>query len=302
MQPHRQLFFSLSVLTLLSMASFSQVTAGQTIKDDAGRIIYTIDDDGTVAMFENSPMDLTISVTRGSREQMQPKITEVVPDSIQTGGSTVLRLKGKNLVGSQVKVSAAGVELGAYSAKPQSLDIPIKLASDVPPGPMTLAISTPIGQTQVTVKVLEIQIAGSAKPGTGVSGKKISPTAPSSCPEGMVGVSAELGGFCIEIDRSFTGDYGTAEKACAKGGKRLCQAPEWQHACEQAQKGKVPVKNMIGAWEWTGSWDPYQYDPDLYAMDLTPDIKNLVMGKEDCQKKLSSPKWRAQVFSGRCCK
>jgi hypothetical protein len=275
--------------------------ATQTFKDDAGRIIYTVDDDGTVSMFENSPTDLTMSVTRGSREQMQPRITEVLPESVQSGTSAVLRLKGKNLVGAQVKVGASGVDIGAYSAKPRSLDIPIMLSSDVRPGPLALTISTPIGHTQLTLKVVEPQIGGNPKPESS-GDKKIMTTAPSSCPEGMVGVSAELGGFCIEIDRSFTGDYTAAEKACAKAGRRLCSALEWQHACEQSKALALPLKNMTGAWEWTGSWDPYQYDPDLFAMDLTPDIKNFLMGKEDCQKKLSSPRWRAQVFPGRCCK
>jgi hypothetical protein len=293
----------LILAVFLFAAAFAVPTYGatQTFKDDAGRIIYTMDDDGTVSMFENSPTDLTISVTRGSREQMQPQVTEVLPETLQSGAAAVLRLKGKNLVGAQVKVSAPGVEFGAYSARPRSLDIPIMLPSDVQPGPLALTISTPIGQTQVTLKVVEPQIAGGAKPDIS-SGKKIATSAPSSCPEGMVGVSAELGGFCIEIDRSFTGDYGAAEKACAKAGRRLCQALEWQHACEQSKTAALPLQNMTGAWEWTGSWDPYQYDPDLFAMDLTPDIKSLLMGKEDCQKKLSSPRWRAQIFPGRCCK
>ena len=80
--------------------------AGETIRDEAGRVIYTIDDGGIVSMFENSPTDLTISVTRGTREEMKPQVSEVVPESVPAGASTVLKLKGKNLVGASVKLSA----------------------------------------------------------------------------------------------------------------------------------------------------------------------------------------------------
>ena len=44
--------------------------AKESFHDEAGRVIYTIDDDGIVSMFENSPTDLTLSVTRGTREKM----------------------------------------------------------------------------------------------------------------------------------------------------------------------------------------------------------------------------------------
>src|SRR5437899_6105887 len=86
--------------------------AKESYKDEAGRVIYTIDDEGIVSMFENSPTDLTISVTRGTREQMQPQIIEVTPDAIPAGAHAVLRLKGKNLVGATVKMSEAGIEVG----------------------------------------------------------------------------------------------------------------------------------------------------------------------------------------------
>src|ERR1051326_8538017 len=78
--------------------------AAQSFKDEAGRLIYSIDDNGVVSMFENSPgIDITLSVTRGSREQMQPKVTEVSPDAVSAGTSTMLKLRGKNLVGAPVK-------------------------------------------------------------------------------------------------------------------------------------------------------------------------------------------------------
>jgi hypothetical protein len=289
------------ILPILLGAGAVSVQAAQAFRDDAGRVIYTIDDAGTVSMFENSPTDLTLSVTRGTREQMRPQITDVTPKAISAGASTVLKLKGKNLIGANAKPSVPGIELGAYSGKPNSLDIPVTVSASSPPGEVILYLTTPVGTTQTSFKVLEIQIDASEKRDV-ERNPKISTAAPSSCPGDMIGVSAELGGFCIDLDQSFTGNFGQAEKTCAIAGKRLCRAAEWNHACEETNQGNVTVRNMIGAWEWTGSWDPYQYDPDLYAMDLTPDIKILVMGKEDCQKKFSSPRWKAEKFEGRCCK
>jgi hypothetical protein len=59
---------------------------------------------------------------------------------------------------------------------------------------------------------------------------------------------------------------------------------------------------MLGDWEWTGSWDPYQFDPDMQAMDFTPDIRSILLGKADCQEKKISPRWKRDEFAGRCCK
>jgi hypothetical protein len=177
---------------------------------------------------------------------------------------------------------------------PNSLDIPITVSASIPPGEVILYLTTPVGTTQTSFKVLDLQIGTSAKREV-ERRPKISTAAPSSCPGDMTGVSGEFGGFCIDLDRSFMGSFVQAEKTCAVAGKRLCQALEWTHACQQAKKGNVPVKNMIGAWEWTGSWD------HAYARDLTSDIQNLVMGQEDCQKKRSSPQWKTEKFEGRCC-
>jgi hypothetical protein len=295
----------ITVLAVLMIAAVSLrpscvQAADQTFKDEAGRVIYTIDEVGTVSMFENSPTDLTISVTRGTREQMQPQVTDVHPQSFSAGSSSVVRLQGKNLVGATIRIDVPGIEIGAYATKPQSLNFPVNISLAVPPGPVTLTVTTPIGQTTAGFHVVEMRLGGAGT--LKETGTRNTPRTPSTCSDGMVGVSAELGSFCIDIDRSFAGDYGAAEKACAKAGKRLCQALEWQHACEQSKARALPLKNMIGDWEWTGSWDPYQYDPNLFAMDLTPDIKSLLMGKEDCEQKLSSPRWRKQTFPGRCCK
>src|SRR5438132_12835897 len=95
------------------------VGARESYKDEAGRVIYTIDDSGIVSMFENSPTDLTISVTRGTREKMQPRITEVAPEAIPAGSSMLLRLKGDNLIGATVKLSVPSIEVGAYAGKPK---------------------------------------------------------------------------------------------------------------------------------------------------------------------------------------
>ncbi|TAL12834.1 MAG: hypothetical protein EPO02_00345 [Nitrospirae bacterium] len=290
-------------IVVFAWPGVSSVNAKETFKDEAGRVIYSIDDDGIVSMFENSPTDLTVSVTRGTREQMQPQITEIGPDSVPAGAPALLRLKGKNLIGAAVKLSVREIEVGAHSAKPKSLDVPIRVPPDVRPGEVTIEVSTPIGSTKATIKIKDMQIGGTGGARPDVAGvAKIAPTAPASCPAGMVGVTAERGGFCIEVDRTFKGDFRVAEKACAAGGRRLCQASEWQAACEQAGAGKLQLKNVAGDWEWTGSWDPYQFDPDMQAMDFTPDIRSILLGRSDCQEKKISPRWKKDQFPGRCCK
>lgn len=278
------------------------VNAKETFKDEAGRVIYSIDDDGVVSMFENSPTDLTISVTRGTREEMKPQVTDIAPAAVPAGAPAVLRLKGKNLIGATAKLSVREIEVGAHSGKPKSLDIPINVPPEVQPVEVSIEVTTPIGSAKATFKIKDMQIGGTGA-GRDVAGMaKVAPSAPASCPSGMVGVAAERGGFCIEVERTHKGDFRVAEKACAIGGKRLCQAPEWQTACEQASAGRIPLKNIVGDWEWTGSWDPYQYDPDMPGMDFIPDIRSIMMGKSNCQGKIVSPRWKREEFPGRCCK
>src|SRR5207244_1390507 len=134
--------------------------AKESYKDEAGRVIYTIDDNGIVSMFENSPTDLTISVTRGTREEMQPQVAEINPDAVPAGAVTVLRLKGKNLVGATVKLSVPGIEVGAYAGKPKSLDLPLRVPPDDPPGEVAIEVATPIGATRALFKIKELQIGG----------------------------------------------------------------------------------------------------------------------------------------------
>src|SRR5207247_3005781 len=110
-----------AMVLMLGGHEAQSASAPQTFKDDAGRIIYAIDADGTVSMFENSPTDLTISVTRGTREQMQPQVTEVMPHSVTAGTSPTVKLKGKNLIGATITMSVPQIEVSAYVAKPKNL-------------------------------------------------------------------------------------------------------------------------------------------------------------------------------------
>jgi hypothetical protein len=278
--------------------------AGETYKDEAGRVIYTIDENGIVSMFENSPgIDITLSVTRGSREQMQPQITEVSPESVPVGAPAVLRMKGKNLVGATVKFSSPEIEAGTYSAKPTSLDVPVRIPAAIPPGLVTVEVVTPIGATKTGFKVTEIRIGGTApiKPDSGIK-PGISTAAPASCPQGMVGVAAERGGFCIEVDRTFAADFHKAERACAIAGKRLCQATEWRIACEEAIAGKLPLRAMIGDWEWTGTQAIKEVPGEATDYGGSGQLISTLMGKSDCNTERDYQVWRTDNIGGRCCK
>jgi hypothetical protein len=282
----------------------SSVAAKELFKDEAGRLIYSIDDDGVVSMFESSPgIDITLSVTRGTRAAMQPKVTEVSPDTIAAGTSPLLKIKGKNLVGATVHWSSPGIEMGSYATKPTLLEIPLRVAPNVQPGDVAFQVMTPIGRTQASLRITEMQIGSTSHlPALRESDKrqKIPTTAPAACPAGMIGVAAESGGFCIEIDRSLSGDIRKAEKACAMAGKRLCQAYEWQHACEQARSGGLPLQHIIGDWEWTGSY--VKRDVGAPNTDLAEDLTSVLLGKSDCQTPYPYPSWRPGPFPGRCCK
>src|SRR3989449_9171639 len=114
----------------------SPATAVQNFTDEAGQLLYSIDDQGIVSMFENGPgTDITLSVTRGTRDQMQPQITEVTPNAVAAGTYTVLKLEGKNLVGAKVKLSVPTIEVGAYAGTPKRLDVPV-----------TVPLSQPLGE------------------------------------------------------------------------------------------------------------------------------------------------------------
>jgi len=291
--------------SVFAVVATPAVAAVQRFTDEAGVVLYTIDDDGIVSMFESRPgTDITLSVTRGTREEMQPRITEINPQEISAGTSTTLKIQGKNLIGATVKFSVPGIDVSPYLTKPQSVDLPVRVGANVPPGEVVLELTTPIGKTRGTFNVTELKI-GSGSPvrrdGIGKH-QTISTTAPTSCPEGMIGVAAETGGFCIEIDRSYSGDVRKAEKACAMAGKRLCQAIEWQHACEQAKSNGLALKNITGEWEWTGSYAKYDVQVQTGDRDLSDELKSVLLGKNDCQTQYLYPAWRSGPFPGRCCK
>ena len=66
----KTLFLAIACL----LGTVTPAAAIQTFTDEAGQLLYTIDENGTVSMFENSPgTDVTLSVTRGTREQMRPE-------------------------------------------------------------------------------------------------------------------------------------------------------------------------------------------------------------------------------------
>jgi hypothetical protein len=292
-------FCFILILTGLA-AAYVAGAAIQIFKDEAGRVIYTIDDEGVVSMFENSPgIDITLSVTRGTREQMQPQVTNVTPASVAAGSSVILKLSGKNLVGATVKFDPAGIESGSFVARPTSLEIPIRVPPTLPPGNVSIEVTTPIGSTRAAFTTTDLKIGSGSKKQDDRAKANIPTTAPSSCAEGMIGVSAESGGFCIDIDETFISEFRKAEKACAMNGKRLCQALEWRHACEQATREGLPLKKMLGNWEWTGSWTAA-----LRGDFDDPMTRSILLGKEDCQNRFDLPQAErsTDVFSGRCCK
>src|SRR2546425_887046 len=303
MRPQRKVFLAAIVL-VQAWVAVPSVTAFQRFTDEAGVVLYTIDDDGIVSMFESRPgTDITLSVTRGTREQMQPQITEITPQEVSAGTSTTLKIQGKNLIGATMKFSVPDLDVSPYLTRPKSVDLPIRVGANVPPGEVVLEVTTPIGKTRATFKVTELKI-GSGQTRRDSAGKPqtLSPAAPASCPEGMVGVAAETGGFCIEIDRSYSGDVRKAERACAMAGKRLCQAIEWQNACEQAKSNGLGLKNMTGEWEWTGSYAQYDVQVQTGERDLSNELKSVLLGKNDCQTQYLYPSWRSGPYPGRCCK
>jgi hypothetical protein len=303
-RPQQRAFAATVLLTLgFAGSGVPAADAKESFHDEAGRVIYTIDDDGIVSMFENSPTDLTLSVTRGTREKMQPRITSVSPESIPAGTTSVLKLKGENLVGASVKMSLPGIEVKSYVGKPRSVDIPLFVPGNAPAGEITVEVTTPIGSTKTTFKVTELQIGGSAPAKRDDAGKTVvSTAAPANCPEGMVGVAAERGGFCIEIEQTFTSDSRKVEQFCAIAGKRLCEAAEWRTACEQASSGKLSLKNMVGDWEWTGTQVIKEKPGQDTDYGATGELNAVLLGRSDCAAPRYFPVWKTEAVAGRCCK
>src|SRR3989475_12589265 len=112
--------FAASVMGL----GVSPATAVQNFTDEAGQLLYSIDDQGIVSMFENSPgTDVTLSVTRGTREQMQPQVTEVIPEAVPAGPFTVVELRGKNPLWAAANVSVPRIEVERHTGKPQGAGV-----------------------------------------------------------------------------------------------------------------------------------------------------------------------------------
>src|SRR3989454_2862095 len=87
------------------------------------------------------------------------------------------------------------IEVKAHVGKPKELDVPINVPLDLPPGDVTVEVTTPIGRTTAHFKITEVQIGGSGPrpdvithPGMGYGAdegaRSIPTTAPSTCPEG----------------------------------------------------------------------------------------------------------------------
>src|SRR2546428_10681067 len=180
MRPQRKVFLAPIVL-VQAWGAVPSVPAFQRFTDEAGVVIYTIDDDGIVSMFKSRPgTDITLSVTRGPREKMQPRIPEVPPDTIPAGTSTVLKLRGENLVGATVKFNVPGIDVKPYAGKAKSVEIPLTISGSVPPGEIVMEVMTPIGSTTAKFKVTEFQIGGGAPPPTASGPKAFSATAPAN--------------------------------------------------------------------------------------------------------------------------
>jgi hypothetical protein len=116
----------------------------------------------------------------------------------------------------------------------------------------------------------------------------------------MVGVASEGGGFCIDLDRTFTGDYRKAEQSCALAGRRLCRLPELRAACELTMAGRLALRNMIGEWEWTGTYDIVR-DFSTFA-DSGGDPVYFLLGKKDCTTQHVTRQFDTKGYAGRCCK
>jgi hypothetical protein len=275
--------------------------------DEVGRLLYSIDAQGVVSMFETDALDNTLSVTRGNRESMQPQVTEVNPPSIQTGKITVVTLKGRNLIGAKFSSKVPGIKFGGSAPRATSVGVPIEVEGSVKLGPVTIELATPIGKTPVTLTVIEPQVDLAAalerkkEPVYREHGAGI----PESCPEGMIPIASPKGGFCVDINETQSGDWVEVEKMCSYKFKRLCWAEEWELACKENQKSNLGLQNVFGGWEWTRNSESAAAGVlGSGGLDGTEneDWLAVVRGKEDCMSKSRKDPWLSGVRPGRCCK
>jgi len=273
--------------------------------DELGRLLYSIDAQGVVSMFETDALDNTLSVTRGTRENMQPRITEVMPPSIEIGKITVITLKGRNLVGTKFSSKVPGIKFGGGAPRATSVGVPIEVDGSVKLGPVTIDLTTPLGKTSVSLKVIEPQVDLAALARKKEPEYREFPAGkPESCPEGMISVGSSKGGFCIDINQTQTGDWVAVEKMCSYKFKRLCWAEEWDLACKDNQKSNLGLQNLLGEWEWTRTSE-YAAAGQHGSGGLDTENEDwlaVVRGKKDCASKDRRDPWLSGTRPGRCCK
>src|SRR3989454_661079 len=217
----------------------------------------------------------------------------------------------KYLAAATFAASVVGLGVSPATAVQNFTDEAGQLLLDLPPGEVTIEVATPIGRTTARFKTTEVQLGGSGpRPdvithpsmgyGADEGARSIPTTAPVSCPAGMLGVASGGGGFCIEPDRTFIGSFRKADQACAKAERRLCRLPELRAACVLAQAGHLPLKNMIGEWEWTSTFE-IVVDYSTYT-EGAGDVRYFLLGKADCKTKHTAFETDARAYAGRCCK
>ena len=303
--PYFKALYWVIMIGLLWLSRASAAVEPKEYYDDVGRLLYSIDTEGTVAMFETDALDNTVSVTRGNPETMKPRVTEVVPPSIETGKTTVLVLKGSNLIGAKLSTATPGVRFGVTAPRAKSVGVPVDVEIGVPLGPIVVEVATPIGKTTATLTVTEPTVDLAA-----VTQKKepeyreLPAGKPESCPGEMVPIASANGGFCVDIQETAVGDWVAVEKICANNFKRLCWAEEWEQACKQDQRNSLGLQALLGDWEWTRSSE-YAAAGELASGGLVTENEDwlaVVRGKKDCATKDRRDPWVGGNRSGRCCK
>lgn len=277
----------------------------QDFLDESGRLLYSIDAQGVVSMYETDALDNQLSVTRGTRESMKPRITEVFPPSIEPGKMTVVTFKGANLVGAKFSSSTRGIKFGGSAPRATTVGVPIEVDPSVKPGPVTISLTTPIGSVTTTFTVTQRggSLAARAEKNE-PEFKAPSPGKPETCPEGMVSIGSATGGFCIDIKKTVEGDWFEVEKDCSFKFKRLCWAEEWELACKEDQKSSLGLKNMLGGWEWTRTSvyvAPGEQAGGKGAAD-NEDWLAIIRGKESCTSSDKKDPGGGGTRPGRCCK
>ncbi len=273
------------LLGLVWLSSASAALEPKDYYDDVGRLLYSIDAEGTVAMFETDALDNTVSVTRGDQETMKPRVTEVVPPSIETGKTTVVVFKGSNLIGAKLSAGTPGLRFGGTAPRAKSVGVPVDVEIGVPLGPVVVELATPIGKTTATLTVTEPTVdLAAATQKKEPEHRELPAGKPESCPAEMIPIAGASGGFCVDIQETQVGDWVVVEKFCANNFKRLCWSEEWEQACKQDQRHSLGLQALLGEWEWTRSSE-YAAAGELASGGLVTENEDwlaVVRGKKDC--------------------